>query len=66
MSLTQVSQINLESEISAMCTVSELDLVYITLYDAPHFSLNVLHFSKDQDDLQLLARMPLAAVLESA
>ena len=53
------------SEISSMCIADDfhgLDLLYVTLYDAPHFSLNVISFISDE--MRLLARMPLSACLE--
>jgi hypothetical protein len=54
------------AEISAMCLAddTELGLVYVALFDAPHYSLNVL--TTTGGSLRLLARMPLASVLESA
>ena len=54
------------SEISAMCVADDfegLDLIYVTLYDAPHYSLNVISFMTDE--MRLLARMPLSSVLET-
>ena len=64
--LTELSQFEMGSEISAMCVADDfegLDLLYVTLYDAPHYSLNILSFSTDE--FRLLARMPLSACLES-
>ena len=37
-----------------------VDVLYVALYDAPHYSLNILSLS----DLRLLARLPLASILE--
>lgn len=59
------------AEISAM-TLSEdsgiVDVLYVTLYDAPHYSLNILSLSSSkaetQQSLRLLARLPLASILE--
>ena len=54
------------SEISAMCVADDfdgLDLIYVTLYDAPHYSLNVISFMTNE--MRLLARMPLSSVLET-
>ena len=64
--LTELSRFEMGSEVSAMCIADDfegLDLLYVTLYDAPHYSLNVLSFSNDE--LCLLARMPLSACLET-
>ena len=64
--VTALSQIDMGSEVSAMCIADDfegLDLLYVALYDAPHFSLNVISFT--QDELRLLARMPLSACLET-
>ena len=64
--LTELSRFEIGSEVSAMCIADDfegLDLLYVTLYDAPHYSLNVLSFSTDE--LRLLARMPLSACLET-
>lgn len=64
--LSELSKLEMGSEISSMCIADDfegLDLLYVTLYDAPHYSLNVISFSTDE--LRLLARMPLSACLES-
>lgn len=64
--VTESSKLEMGAEVSAMCLAlgTGLELIYVTLYDAPHFSLNVLATAGGQ--LRLLARMPLASVLESA
>lgn len=54
------------SEVSAMCLADDfegLDLLYVALYDAPHYSLNVISFTTNE--MRLLARMPLSSVLET-
>lgn len=40
-------------------------MLYVTLYDAPHFSLNVFNMVTESDnkELMLLARMPLASLM---
>lgn len=57
------------SEVSAMVLSEDsevVELLYLTLYDAPHYSLNVIGLSSDNGDesLRILARLPLASILE--
>lgn len=64
--LEEVAKIEMGAEVSGLCISddsNEIDLVYATLYDAPHYSLNVLHLSRDSE-LQLLARIPLSSILQ--
>ena len=65
MSFTGFERLEMGSEISAMCIAddTELSLFYVTLFDAPHFSLNVVALI--EGNLRVLARIPLASVLES-
>ena len=65
MKFTGIEKLEMGAEISAMCIAddTELSLFYVTLFDAPHFSLNVLISS--EGNLRVLARIPLASVLES-
>ena len=57
----------LGAEISAMCVADKVKpaMLYVTLYDAPHFSLNVFNMVTESDnkELMLLARMPLASLM---
>lgn len=66
-SLTEVSKIEIMSEISALCISTDskiIDILYVTLYDAPHYSLNVLSLAQnDEQEIKLLARVPLASIL---
>ena len=66
-SLTEVSKIEMMSEISALCISTDskiIDILYVTLYDAPHYSLNVLSLAQnDEQEIKLLARVPLASIL---
>ena len=56
------------AEVSAMCVMDTLKsgLLYVTLYDAPHYSLNVLSLGDIDSSkaLMMLARIPLASVVE--
>ena len=52
------------SAISILDDFNDLEIAYVTLYDVPHYSLNIL--SLGSDEMRNLARMPLASVLHSA
>ena len=64
--MNEVARIELGSEVSAICSYEEqeIHLIYVSLYDAPHFSLNILNLAATE--LQLLARMPLTSILETS
>ena len=55
------------AEISALCIADDcgIDAIYVTLSDAPHYSLNILSMAVE-GRMRLLARMPLSSVLEMA
>ena len=42
--LTELARVEMGAEISAMCIVDDcgIDAIYVTLSDAPHYSLNIL------------------------
>lgn len=53
------------SEVSAISINTEsgvIDLLYLTLYDAPHYSLNVISLAQESK-MPLLARLPLSSIL---
>ena len=70
-SMTEIATVDMGAEISAMCLAEDsdiVDLLYITLYDSPYYSLNVLSLRNEnyslQPTLKLLARIPLTSLLE--
>ena len=62
--MQEVCRMEFKNEISALCFArsSDLDFVYVGLYDAPYYSLNILSFANET--LTLIARMPLSVMLE--
>ena len=42
--LTELARVDMGAEISAICIVDDCDIdaIYVTLSDAPHYSLNIL------------------------
>ena len=47
-SLSEIARLDMGSEVSAICLAdtedafTQLDMAYVTLYDAPHYSLNIV------------------------
>jgi len=68
-SIVKESVIELGSEVSALTLAQDsdmIDLIYVTLYDAPHYSLNVLSQADpatSKSIIKLLARIPLTSIL---
>ena len=55
-----------KSEISSIChsKTCGLELAYVSLHDAPYYSLNIVSLANDT--MTIIARMPISAVLELA
>ena len=54
------------SEISSICVskTCDLELAYVSLFDAPYYSLNIISLANET--MTIVARMPISAVLELA
>ena len=69
--MEEVVAVDMGSEVSAMSLSEDsgvVDLIYVTLYDPPFYSLNVLSLHSESTDVQpslrMLARIPLTSLLE--
>lgn len=76
MSLIELGSIEMRAEVSAISIsddIEGLSVAYVALYDAPHYSLNLINLSTSPslgkvgsiEELRILARMPLASVLQT-
>jgi hypothetical protein len=63
----EVGRLTFQSQISALCLACEsgVKVAYLTLYDAPYYSLKVVGISKaDQNNLRVIVEHSLAVDLE--
>jgi hypothetical protein len=64
--LKEISSMKFTSEVSSICVskTCDLELAYVSLYEAPYYSLNIINLANET--MTIVARMPISAVLELA